>query len=146
LLSLIDLSENSISYINGMLFKNLPNLRTIELQNNKISSLSSNAFSDILTNDNIYIDLSNNRIKIMSKNTFLNTNKLYQLDLTKNYLKVIPDFTMFSGRTNLRNLIYAENKFIRGCRSTTNPACFNEMKTKIAGIVGTPVAGFTLTT
>jgi hypothetical protein len=142
----IDLSENSISYINDMMFKNLPNLRVISLHSNQITSLSSNAFTDLYASSSVYIYLHNNDIKMMSKNIFLNTNKLYYLNLNSNSLKVIPDFTMFSGKTNLRSLLYADNKFIRGCRNLTNVACYTDMRNKIIGISGTLSVNFTLVT
>jgi Leucine-rich repeat (LRR) protein len=74
------------------MFKNLPNLRVIKLHKNEISSLSSNAFADLYATMSVYIYLYENNIKIMSKNIFVNTDKLYYVNLSENSLKEKPDF------------------------------------------------------
>jgi hypothetical protein len=46
---------------------------------------------------------------------------------------------MFSGKPSLRHISYAGNKFVRGCRNATNPACYNKMKAEIESIANSPV-------
>ena len=107
-LILINLSNNRIKSISPHALANLPDLKFINLKNNYLSGcLDQTPFLPLkqtLVRINFsynrliclpefdmfeklrYLDISNNKIEIIKKNTFLNLNKLYILNLNHNRL------------------------------------------------------------
>ncbi|XP_076334488.1 uncharacterized protein LOC143238281 [Tachypleus tridentatus] len=82
----INLSFNKIHYIGSYAFENLLALRIIDLRYNKLFILNNFAFAVKLVNPNLLLDLSNNNIVFISKETF--TNQVPKLlNISNNHLK-----------------------------------------------------------
>uniref|UniRef100_T1GHD9 Uncharacterized protein n=1 Tax=Megaselia scalaris TaxID=36166 RepID=T1GHD9_MEGSC len=156
-LTILDLSQNSISLIPEDTFEDLENLELLNLGNNKISELQTNVFSSLkkltklILNCNVICDIPKGIFKDLSNLVTLDLsynsleyiegldklNKLQDLKLQGNYLKVIPSNNelpnsllkldisdnplIFLGRntfSNLGNLIsldisYTNNSYIK---------------------------------
>ena len=103
----LDLSGNKISKIlaDGS-FQNLPNLRTLDLSNNRIGKIETGSF-DGATNLHS-LDLKQNELSHIEKGVFDPLKNLTFLELRENYFKCVKNST-FSGLRKLTHLSLAEN-------------------------------------
>lgn len=90
----LNLSNNNCMYINLRTFTNLIELR---LDNNNIEGISENCYGGYACVSEMqilkYFNISNNRIKVLSKNVFMNLPELVILDLSNNQLEeILPKF------------------------------------------------------
>lgn len=101
-LELLNLSSNFLSsnWINFMTFKNLFNLRLLDLSYNKLTSLENSIFSDLTSLE--MLDLKNNLIENIAMDTFANLSSLTSLVLSHNFIKNV-NFSLNS-LTNLNVL------------------------------------------
>lgn len=127
----LTISGNDIQILYPYIFRNLPNLQHLALQNNNISHISAASFSTL--NQLVELRLSDNMIRFLSPNVFsqlvnleylfLNGNKLTTLhvlvlrrlknleylDLSRNNFKTFSD-SVFDGAVNLQELLINENQ------------------------------------
>jgi Leucine-rich repeat (LRR) protein len=115
-LELLNLSSNFLSsnWINFMTFKNLFNLRLLDLSYNKLTSLENSIFSDLTSLE--MLDLKNNLVEGIAMDTFANLSSLTSLVLSHNFIKNV-NFSLNS-LTNLNvlsldfNEIYSVEKHL----------------------------------
>lgn len=96
-LELLDLSKNNIQVLGPHMFKGTYYLQKINLSFNKLSALPhqcfSDAFSSVVTGQDAYLDLSDNKISYLSSKSISGINILKKLDLKNNVLEQLdPNF------------------------------------------------------
>ena len=91
-------------------------LETLNLKNNKITSLKSNMFNQDLKMLSL-LDLSSNQIELIEKDTFKYLTKLVTLHLNKNKIQQLDSY-LFQGLINLNALYLSSNK-IKEIKSNT---------------------------
>ncbi|XP_060568140.1 insulin-like growth factor-binding protein complex acid labile subunit [Ruditapes philippinarum] len=125
------ITGNNIYILYPYIFRNLPNVQHLAIQNNNISHISAAAFSSL--SQLIELRLSDNMIRFLSPNVFsqlvhleylfLNGNKLtamhnfvlqklkhlQYLDLSRNNFRTFYD-SVFDGAVNLQDLLMNENQ------------------------------------
>lgn len=86
-LELLNLSSNFLSsnWINFRTFRNLINLRLLDMSYNKITSLENSVFTDLVNLE--MLDLKNNLIENIAMDTFANLTTLTSLVLSHNFIK-----------------------------------------------------------
>lgn len=129
-LSLLNLSNNQLTFINTNLFSKLTNLRQLDLSNNLIMHFKSHHFSDLVKLESLnlrgnklkelrsnvfrsnallrFISIADNNQSVLYNQTFTHLSHLKTLDLSKNLLTHIPDDILRKG--NISNLIISCNK------------------------------------
>jgi Leucine-rich repeat (LRR) protein len=101
----LDLSENSLKFLPENLFDG-SKVGDLNFANNLIEKLESNTFENAqLAVDRA--DFSNNKIKLLDEKLFENWKSLYDLDLSHNQIKVLPE-NLLDG-SNVGNLNFANN-------------------------------------
>lgn len=103
----LDLSRNSISFIDEKAFVTNVNLSSLWLANNNLTEIHACTFSEL--NNLRNLDLSNNFISSIKLETFLNNSKLESLCLANNSLTTIYPGT-FQSQTCLSYLDLSGNK------------------------------------
>ena len=107
--------------------RNIPNLRTIELDGNQLRSLD--GLETITASSSSYLSFNNNQIMTISRESLMQIVRLEYLSLSDNLLTTLPDlFYMIQG---LKTLDLKDNKFdtkeiewIRGLFRLTNTTVF----------------------
>ncbi|CRL03604.1 CLUMA_CG016641, isoform A [Clunio marinus] len=110
-LTAIDLSHNNLKEIAPGTFHGLYYLRTLQLNDNQISSLPNDTFSNCVfgvCRGALRLDFSNNELEIIHSELFLTTSHINQLNLTSNRISAI-DRNMFSVLRSLRTIFLAGN-------------------------------------
>ncbi|XP_078677886.1 uncharacterized protein LOC144914182 [Branchiostoma floridae x Branchiostoma belcheri] len=126
------LDSNEITTVGGKTFQELPNLRSLYLQDNNLTSESLHpaAFASLVNLTSIYLQgnkleklqvifppslevlrLGHNGMKEISPKTFLYLPHLQQLFLSENTLEALPR-GLFSGLLSLQHLHLANNKLV----------------------------------
>ena len=103
----LDLSGNKISKVlaDGS-FKNLPNLRKLDLSDNRIAKIELNAFDGAY---NLHeLDLKKNELTHVEDGVFESLKNLTSLELRENYFKCVKN-TTFTGLRKLSYLSLADN-------------------------------------
>ena len=83
-------------------------LQLLDLSDNKVSVLSRDSFSGLINLRTL--DLSSNNVSAINGDTFIQLNLLQTLDLSHNSLKSLPD-DVFSGLQNLTSLYLNDNPY-----------------------------------
>lgn len=86
---MLDLGENDFKYIVADDFKGLPNLRSLWLDQNKITALPQDAFA--IQTELRKLNLARNKINLVSNYAFHNLSKLMELNLSGNKLKELDE-------------------------------------------------------
>ncbi|XP_014213933.1 chaoptin-like isoform X2 [Copidosoma floridanum] len=105
-LTRLDLGFNNLTHLSADVFANSPNLRTINLQNNYLTSIEPGTFS--LSNLDV-LNLRDNRIESLRKQSFSGLGLLQQLDLSGNQLSQLTN-EQFRHLRGLRVLNLARNR------------------------------------
>ncbi|XP_014236581.1 chaoptin-like [Trichogramma pretiosum] len=105
-LTRLDLGFNNISQLSSDVFANTPNLKIINLQNNRMTSIEPGTFA--LTSLDT-LNLRDNRLESLRKQSFNGLNVLQQLDLSGNQLSQLTN-EQFRHLRNLRVLNLSRNK------------------------------------
>ncbi|XP_033762897.1 relaxin receptor 2-like [Pecten maximus] len=105
-LETLNLAFNEIANISRSLFSNLTKLRTVDLSHNGITSLPDGLFRASPLDK---LDLSHNKISDVAEYAFAGLKKLYRLDLSFNELAMLPSGT-FSGLSELYYLHLNNNR------------------------------------
>lgn len=104
LLEAVDLSKNLLTKIPT--FKDLPQLKTVNLDNNAISRINTLTFSN---NPKLSsISIRNNRLSLIARNSFDGLSSLNNLILSNNQLKAL-DGGIMDGMPNLQILVLKNN-------------------------------------
>ena len=111
-LTLLDLSNNPHAYPNEIAghMKPLVNLFQVGLNNLSISSIDSNFFKQNIKLRYIY--LSNNKIKVISYDAFVNLKALNEIDLSYNEISILDNRT-FSGFDHFWGIYFQFNKLTK---------------------------------
>lgn len=88
-------------------FRNLPNLKEIELNDNEIERVNRNTFKYLLQLE--HINLASNKIRHLSADVFSDQSQLKQLLLQQNEIEFI-DEKLFANLIELRKLSLSDNK------------------------------------
>ncbi|XP_062868349.1 toll-like receptor 22 [Trichomycterus rosablanca] len=104
----LDLSDNEISNIFASIFKGLSQLNVLRLQLNKITNVN-NYFQNLSTLE--FIDLSRNKINVLTCSDFANLTRLNCLYLYSNRISKIPS-CVFKDLENLEILYLGSNKLL----------------------------------
>ncbi|KAG8236300.1 hypothetical protein J437_LFUL016447 [Ladona fulva] len=108
MLSTLDLSENRLSSVPSDAFgPHLPELRRLFLDRNNISAVADGAFKHLTHLEEL--ELNSNELTDIQKNTFLGLQSLKRIDLRSNRLVVLRDGT-FLETPSLQELDMDENK------------------------------------
>jgi hypothetical protein len=133
----VDLSQNFISKIPNM--SQITILRHLNLSSNKIEDLIE---PSVLPSGIRDLDLANNLINRISKCYFCDFNKLRTINLSRNFLKVIRDFSFSSNSLRLIDLSFNSIHFLREIDFSNTYVCdlsirldFNRMR-KLPKITG----------
>ena len=81
----LDLSNNSIRYLNEMHFSGLDKLKYLNLSANQLESIEGNVFSSL--KELTVLDLSDNYIHRLNANSFASLTNLLSLNIKDNFLK-----------------------------------------------------------
>ncbi|XP_066586949.1 uncharacterized protein [Prorops nasuta] len=100
------ISDNELAYIPHVC--ELSNLETLDLSENRISNVLSDAFCGLQKLETLY--LNRNKINIVKDKAFENLISLRYLDLSENVLHFLPDNWM-SPQSNLKVLLLQSNYF-----------------------------------
>ena len=107
----LTLSNNRIEIIGSKIFRNFPRLRRVDLSQNKlgVSDSSTEALSELFRENSLLeeINIANNSLLVLPRETFLSNKALEKIDLSGNKLKQIT-FDL-SHLTNLTNLNLRNN-------------------------------------
>ncbi len=119
-LTSINLSDNKISKLGSNAFNNLPNLTNLVLKNNLITKLDDNSLTIANTeNQKITVDLSNNKLteKSFTKSTFIREDNIsIELILDNNTITTLPEDSFKNFLANNKNqLSLNNNKFNCDC-------------------------------
>jgi Leucine-rich repeat (LRR) protein len=102
----LDLTGLNLDRIDKLQFKQLSKLKSLTLNENKISLLDSSVFNNIINIERLWI--ASNELNYLSPDLFNGLVKLYWLDLSTNKLTSL-DKTIFKSLDNLQDLNLAEN-------------------------------------
>ncbi|XP_001604537.3 chaoptin isoform X2 [Nasonia vitripennis] len=105
-LTRLDLGFNNLTHLTADVFINTPNLRTINLQNNHLSSIEPGTFA---LEDLDSLNLRDNRIESLRKQSFNGLSSLQLLDLSGNILSQLTN-EQFRHLRNLRVLNLSRNR------------------------------------
>ncbi|XP_008200932.1 protein toll isoform X2 [Tribolium castaneum] len=100
------LSDNAIDDLDENFFTNMPQVKLLDLKNNRIK-LTKSTFKNLQFLQ--HLDLSSNNIKFVPHGAFQELETLTTLNLFDNQLTKIDDFT-FAGLSNLQSLELSANK------------------------------------
>ncbi|XP_028997019.1 toll-like receptor 5 [Betta splendens] len=103
----LDLSGNSIFALWRAVFSSLKNTIIIDISNNKINQIHSNAFTGLQGNLRM-LNLSSNLLGEIRSHTFDGLTDLRVLDMSKNHIGVL-GYEAFRGLPNLRGLFLTGN-------------------------------------
>ncbi|KAF2901944.1 hypothetical protein ILUMI_04238 [Ignelater luminosus] len=115
------LNNNKLKILTNNTFKGIKFIVSLYLNNNNISTIESGAFNNLLFSTNLcnsnisktlnnILDLNNNKLTIISKNTFIGIQNLTKLRLDNNKISTI-EYDAFSGLNNLL-ILYLNNNQI----------------------------------
>jgi Leucine-rich repeat (LRR) protein len=125
-LKYLNLANNSISTIDKGSFDSLSNLEYLSLASNKISNLDHiDLFKNLLNLKDL--NLSLNSIEILNENLFSNLNKLVTIDLSFNRIILIKNYS-FNSLGNLKNLYLNDNSDYLSFESELS---FNKLKSLV---------------
>lgn len=106
-----NLKHNLIRYLDRDVFQLSPDLTTLDISNNQLSTLPAALFS---TSKLVHLSLANNSISSISTQTFANQENLQHLDLSGNLLssaEIKPG--LFQGLSSLKELDISQNQIDR---------------------------------
>jgi len=104
----LDLSGNKITTIAGDFFHKMRDLRTVNLQDNRLDKVSPQYFRNDYTPDLVNITLAFNHIGSVDKGTFKDLNRLRVLDMADNKIKSIAKGA-FMNMENLETIYLEDN-------------------------------------
>jgi Leucine-rich repeat (LRR) protein/energy-coupling factor transporter ATP-binding protein EcfA2 len=103
----IDLSNNNIKTIKRYAFHDLRNLTEINLANNQIESIDKDIFHDIQHLKKI--NFSNNKLTSFNESTFIGLQRLLEMDFSSNHITSINNLS-FYGSKSIYEINFADNK------------------------------------
>lgn len=106
-LTILNLSENQIQKINNSSFELLPQLTTLYLSGNEITTMIQPFDSTPLLK---FLDLSKNQLKALNSTWFDKTKELEILKVSDNFLEVLPTLTTML--LNLHHVDLSSNKLV----------------------------------
>ncbi|XP_052802182.1 insulin-like growth factor-binding protein complex acid labile subunit isoform X1 [Mya arenaria] len=101
------LQNNNISYISAATFARLDNLLELRLSGNSLQFLSPNVFGSLLNMQ--YLFLNGNKLSTLHVHLLRNLASLQHLDLSRNNFRTFED-SVFDGAVNLQELLINENQ------------------------------------
>uniref|UniRef100_A0A0K0DWZ8 LRRCT domain-containing protein n=1 Tax=Strongyloides stercoralis TaxID=6248 RepID=A0A0K0DWZ8_STRER len=101
----------SLNSINKTTFKNLPNLRILDLRVNLIENISIDAFQEL--KNLTHLSLAGNYLKTFNPEMWSGLDKLKVLDLSFNELKILNKSSFQKLGKSLKELNLAENKLLK---------------------------------
>lgn len=104
----LDFSGNKISNIAGDFFHKMRDLKTVNIQDNRLDKISPQHFQDEYNPELVNITLAFNNIGSVEKNTFKDLNRLRVLDLADNKIKSIAKGA-FMNMENLESIYLEDN-------------------------------------
>jgi len=95
MISNLNLSSNNLTTINSNQFSNIQSLLKLNLANNQIISIENNTFCNFSSYTDIYPELflQSNKLTIINSKHFTNIKFLSRLDLSKNEIFYIEDYS-----------------------------------------------------
>ena len=108
----IDLSYNKISYVGSYAFDELPALQRLDLRFNRLKVINNYAFATRVTNTELEMDLSGNKIFFLADGTF-DGQSPKELNLSTNSLTKFPEkhfFSLLTSRVKLGGVIDVSSK------------------------------------
>ncbi|XP_068104080.1 LOW QUALITY PROTEIN: leucine-rich repeat-containing protein 26 [Hyperolius riggenbachi] len=106
------LAYNKMTSLKPLSFYKYPNLKRIELQNNILSVIHSQAFQNL--RNLTYLDLSSNQLVNLKPEVFQPLSSLFTLNLGNNRISRLP-WNIFEPLTNLQ-VLYLHNNALTGLR------------------------------
>lgn len=118
----------SLTIVRDYNFKDLTNLRVLDLTDNQIVTIESAAFKD--QTELKYLNLMNNRIETLDVYIFKTMTELEAIDLRFNLIKVLSPQTFTIPGENLKDVYLAGNICIRKNYKYSLNKLINDLKTK----------------
>ena len=128
----LTLVTNKITEVKNKTFLHLTELQLLNLNNNRIRSLTGDCFQDLSNLEELY--LKQNKISVIHSNVFREMKKLRILNLSSNQLRSVSDKT-FDGLSRLEILILSQNRI----KHFTSAVCQQLKSVQILDIRGNPI-------